>query len=54
MGALTYFGNAPNCMVLSFAKNRGVPMPTFFGYMLGSYAVLVPCFALVTLLFYWT
>jgi len=53
MGALTYIGNAPNFMVLSIAKNRGVKMPTFFGYMLWSYAFLVPCFALATLLFYW-
>ncbi len=50
MGALTYIGNAPNFMVLSIARNRGVEMPSFFGYMAWSFAVLIPCFAVVTLL----
>jgi Na+/H+ antiporter NhaD/arsenite permease-like protein len=52
MGALTYVGNAPNFMVLSIAKNRGVRMPSFFGYMLCSVAILIPCFALLTLVFF--
>jgi Na+/H+ antiporter NhaD/arsenite permease-like protein len=52
MGALTYVGNAPNFMVLAIAKSRGVRMPSFFGYMLWSGAVLVPLFVLVTLLFF--
>jgi Na+/H+ antiporter NhaD/arsenite permease-like protein len=52
MGALTYIGNAPNFMVLAIARNRGVAMPSFFGYMAWSWAVLGPCFVLATLLFF--
>jgi Na+/H+ antiporter NhaD/arsenite permease-like protein len=52
MGANTYIGNAPNFMVLSIAREHGVKMPSFFGYMLWSGAVLVPAFALVTLVFF--
>lgn len=48
MGALTYVGNAPNFMVLAIAKNRGVNMPGFFGYMAWSWAILGPCFLIVT------
>ena len=33
MGANTYIGNAPNFMVKSIAEERGVVMPSFFGYM---------------------
>ena len=42
MGALTYIGNAPNFMVYAIAVERGVRMPSFFGYMLWAAAVLVP------------
>ena len=52
MGANTYIGNAPNFMVLSIAKEHGVKMPSFFGYMLWSGLVLVPAFALATLVFF--
>jgi Na+/H+ antiporter NhaD/arsenite permease-like protein len=52
MGALTYIGNAPNFMVLAIAKNRGVRMPSFFGYMLWSGGILIPCFLLLTWLFF--
>ena len=48
MGALTYIGNAPNFMVYAIATERGVKMPSFFGYMLWSCAVLLPVFALLT------
>lgn len=51
MGALTYIGNAPNFMVAVIANERGVKMPSFFGYMLWSGAVLLPVLALVTLVF---
>ncbi len=51
MGALTYIGNAPNFMVRSIAAEAGVPMPSFFGYMVYSVGILVPLFALVTYLF---
>jgi Na+/H+ antiporter NhaD/arsenite permease-like protein len=47
MGALTYIGNAPNFMVAVIANERGVKMPSFFGYMLWSGAVLLPVLALV-------
>ena len=50
MGALTYIGNAPNLMVAAIANEQGVRMPSFFGYMLWSVAVLVPLFLLLTLL----
>ena len=52
MGANTYIGNAPNFMVKSIADEAGVKMPSFFGYMLYSGAVLIPLFVLVTLLFF--
>jgi len=51
-GANTYIGNAPNFMVLSIAREHGVKMPSFFGYMLWSGLVLIPAFALVTLVFF--
>ena len=51
MGALTYIGNAPNFMVAAIANERGVKMPSFFGYMLWSGAVLLPVLALVTVVF---
>jgi Na+/H+ antiporter NhaD/arsenite permease-like protein len=52
MGANTYIGNAPNFMVKAIAEEAGVKMPSFLGYMLWSGLFLLPCFALVTLLFY--
>jgi Na+/H+ antiporter NhaD/arsenite permease-like protein len=53
MGANTYIGNGPNFMVRAIAEERGVRMPSFGGYMLYSGAVLIPCFVLVTLVFFW-
>ena len=52
MGANTYIGNAPNFMVRSIAEDRGVDMPSFFGYMLWSGAILIPTFIIVTFLFF--
>ena len=52
MGAMTYIGNAPNFMVLSIARHRGVRMPSFFGYMAWSVGFLVPGFILLTFLYY--
>jgi Na+/H+ antiporter NhaD/arsenite permease-like protein len=52
MGAMSYIGNAPNFMVLSIARNRGVPMPSFFGYLVWSVGILVPVFIAVTFLFF--
>jgi Na+/H+ antiporter NhaD/arsenite permease-like protein len=48
MGANTYIGNAPNLMVKAIAEDRGVKMPSFFGYMLWSIAVLIPLFIIMT------
>jgi Na+/H+ antiporter NhaD/arsenite permease-like protein len=52
MGANTYIGNAPNFMVKAIAEERGVAMPSFFGYMAWSAIVLLPLFGLITLLFF--
>jgi len=52
MGANTYIGNGPNFMVKAIAEENGVKMPSFFGYMGWSLAVLVPLFLVVTLLFF--
>jgi Na+/H+ antiporter NhaD/arsenite permease-like protein len=52
MGANTYIGNAPNFMVKAIAEEAGVRMPSFFGYMAYSGAVLLPLFAIVTGLFF--
>jgi Na+/H+ antiporter NhaD/arsenite permease-like protein len=52
MGANTYIGNAPNFMVKAIAEAAGVKMPSFFGYLLYSGAVLLPLFVVVTLIFF--
>jgi Na+/H+ antiporter NhaD/arsenite permease-like protein len=52
-GAVTYIGNAPNFMVKSIAEEAGIPMPSFFGYMIKySLIILVPLFFVVTLVFF--
>jgi len=51
MGAITYIGNGPNFMVKAVAEHHGVQMPSFFGYMAYSLAVLIPVFIAVTFLF---
>ena len=52
MGANTYIGNAPNFMVRAIAEGSGVRMPSFFGYMVWSTLILVPVFALITVMFF--
>lgn len=52
MGAITYIGNGPNFMVKAIVQENGVKMPGFFGYMAWSLVVLIPCFVLLTLLFF--
>ncbi len=52
MGANTYIGNAPNMMVKAIAEDRGVKMPSFFGYMLWSGGVLLPLFAIMTYIWF--
>jgi Na+/H+ antiporter NhaD/arsenite permease-like protein len=50
MGANSYIGNAPNLMVRAIVEERGVKMPSFFGYMAWSGAVLTPLFIGVSLI----
>lgn len=52
MGANTYIGNAPNMMVKAIAEDRGVRMPSFFGYMAWSGAILIPLFLLMTFIWF--
>jgi Na+/H+ antiporter NhaD/arsenite permease-like protein len=52
MGANTYIGNAPNFMVKAIAEERGVAMPSFFGYMAWSGAVLIPLFVVMTFIWF--
>ena len=50
-GALTYIGNAPNMMVRSIAAHRGVKMPGFFVYLGLAGILLLPVFAIVSLVY---
>ena len=52
MGANTYIGNAPNFMVYAIARRQGIAMPSFFGYMLWSGAILIPVFLLSSFIFF--
>ncbi len=52
MGANSYIGNAPNLMVKAVAENRGVTMPSFFGYMAWSCCVLIPLFIIMTFIWF--
>jgi Na+/H+ antiporter NhaD/arsenite permease-like protein len=52
MGANSYIGNAPNLMVKAIAEDRGVKMPSFFGYMAWSCGVLIPLFIVMTLIWF--
>jgi Na+/H+ antiporter NhaD/arsenite permease-like protein len=52
MGANSYIGNAPNMMVKAIAEDRGVRMPSFFGYMVWSMCILIPLFAVMTLVWF--
>ena len=51
LGAMTYIGNGPNFMVKAIAEQSGVRMPSFFGYLLYSFGVLLPVFAVMAILF---
>ena len=51
-GGATYIGNAPNFMVLSLARRRGVAMPHFFGFLLWSGLFLLPVLALAGWVFF--
>jgi Na+/H+ antiporter NhaD/arsenite permease-like protein len=52
MGANTYIGNGPNFLVKSIAEHHGIRMPSFFGYMLYSGLILIPTFAILSLIFF--
>ena len=52
MGANSYIGNAPNLMVKAIAEDRGVKMPSFFGYMVWSCGILVPLFIVMTFIWF--
>jgi Na+/H+ antiporter NhaD/arsenite permease-like protein len=52
MGAVTYIGNGPNFMVKAIAEQHHVRMPSFFGYTLWSFAILLPVFGVVAHLFF--
>jgi len=52
MGAMTYIGNAPNFMVKSIAEESKINMPSFFGFMVWSIIILIPCMVLISLLFF--
>lgn len=52
MGANSYIGNAPNLMVKAIAEDRGVQMPSFFGYIAWSGAILIPLFFVMTFIWF--
>lgn len=52
MGANSYIGNGPNFMVKVIAEEFNYRMPSFFGYMAYSAAVLVPLYLIQTLVFF--
>ena len=52
MGANSYIGNAPNLMVKAIAEDRGIKMPSFFGYMAWSGAILIPLFVVMSLIWF--
>ena len=52
MGAITYIGNAPNFMVKAIAEQHRVHMPSFFGYIAWSLAILLPVFVIVSSMFF--
>jgi Na+/H+ antiporter NhaD/arsenite permease-like protein len=52
MGANTYIGNAPNFMVKAVCEEKGIKMPSFFGYMGWACVFLLPLFVLATFVFF--
>lgn len=52
-GAMTYIGNGPNFMVKSISDQNGLPMPSFFGYLVKwALPILLPIFIIIWALFY--
>jgi Na+/H+ antiporter NhaD/arsenite permease-like protein len=52
MGANSYIGNAPNFMVKAICEERGIRMPSFFGYQWWAFLLLFPLFVLLTFMFF--
>lgn len=50
-GANTYIGNAPNFMVKAMCEESKIKMPSFFGYMAYTIAILVPVLGLIHVIF---
>ena len=50
-GAMTYIGNGPNFMVRAIAEAGGLRMPSFFGYLLRSVALLLPVLVVIWAIF---
>jgi Na+/H+ antiporter NhaD/arsenite permease-like protein len=51
-GPLTYLGNAPNLMIREIAARRGVRMPGFFAFAGIMALVLMPIYALMSVVFF--
>jgi Na+/H+ antiporter NhaD/arsenite permease-like protein len=51
IGGMTYIANGPNFMVKAIADHSGVRMPSFFGFMVYSFLLLLPPVILVSLIF---
>ena len=45
-------GVSSNFMVKSIADENGIRMPSFFGYLIWSFGILVPVFIVDTLVFF--
>jgi len=52
MGAMTYIGNGPNFMVKAIAEKSGIRMPSFFGYTLYSFSIMLPVLVLHVWIFF--
>ncbi|MCG3136866.1 MAG: hypothetical protein HJJLKODD_00702 [Phycisphaerae bacterium] len=50
MGVNTYIGIGPNSMFKSISEQSNIKMPSFFGYMLYSVVILIPCFILISVI----
>ncbi|NJS35905.1 MAG: sodium:proton antiporter [Brachymonas sp.] len=52
MGANSYIGNAPNLMVKAIVEDRGVKMPSFFGYIVWAVCILIPLFIVMSFIWF--
>jgi Na+/H+ antiporter NhaD/arsenite permease-like protein len=51
-GGMTYIGNAPNLLIKAVAEDEKIKMPSFFGYMIWSFAFLIPVLFVTAILFF--